>query len=243
MSHVKGNLHVDSGAELVASVDSVVAKLLLDAEDLVELSQTLGAGGSTGLDLAGAETDGDVSNGDIFSLAGAVRDHDAPSSAESILGGLDGLGDGADLVDLQEKGIARLELDGLLDEGGVGDSQVITNDLEVGGLEEVGPGLPVILSEGVLDRDDRVLGGQGLVKVGELLVGEPLALVRVGVLEVQVVLLLVGLVELAGSNVHGDLHLASIAGLLDGLGDQVKSLLRGLDIGSNTTLVSDITRG
>jgi hypothetical protein len=77
-------------------------------------------------DLAGAETNDNVGNGDIFGLAGSVRDHDAPSCAESVLGSLDSLGDGTDLVDLEEESVARLEFDGLLDEGGVGDGQIIT---------------------------------------------------------------------------------------------------------------------
>ena len=99
-----------------------------------------------------------------------MRNHDTPASAESVLGSLDGLSDGTDLVDLEEESIARLELNGLLDELGVGDGQVITNDLAVVGLEEVRPSLPVILSEGVLDGDDGVLLGEGLVELSELLV-------------------------------------------------------------------------
>lgn len=39
------------------------------------------------------------------------------------------------------------------------------------------------------------------------------------------------------------MDLAGVASLLNGLGDEVKSLLCGLDIGSNTTLVTDVTGG
>lgn len=237
------HLKVNSSAELLASVDGVGTELLLDTEDLVELGKTLGTGRGTGLDLTGTETDSDVSNGDVLGLTGAVGDHDTPVVGVGVLGGLDRLGQGTDLVDLQQKGVARLELDGLLDAEGVGDSQVITDNLEVGGLVEVRPGLPVVLSEGVLDGDDGVLGSKGLVEVGKLLVGEPLGGVGFGVLEVEVVLLLLDLVELAGGNVHGDLDLASVASLLDGLGDEVKGLLGGLNIGSDTTLVTDVTSG
>ena len=169
-----------------------------------------------------------------------MRNHDTPASGEGVLGGVDGLGDGTDLVDLEEEGVASLGLNGLLDELGVGDGKVIADNLEVGGLVEVAPGLPVVLSEGVLDGDNGVLGSELLVLVGKLLVGDPLALVGVGVLEVKVVLLLVGLVELGGGNVHGDLDLASVAGLLNGVGDEAESLLGGLNVGSDTTLVTDV---
>lgn len=187
-----------------------------------------------------------------------MRDHDTPATSVGVLGGLDGLGEGTDLVDLEQEGVAGLELDGLLDAEGVGDGQVITivvscdtvksrgvanspNNLEVRGLEEVAPSLPVILSERILNADNGVLLGEVLVQVGKLLVGEPLLRVAVGVLEVEVVFLDIGLVELARGNVHGNLDLASVSGLLNGLGDQVESLLGGLNIGSDTTLVTDVT--
>jgi hypothetical protein len=245
-------------SEVLTSVDSVVTEFLLNTEDLVELGQALRPSWCSSLDLSRTEANNNVSNGDVLGLTRAVRYHDAPSSTKCVLGSLDSLGDGADLVDLEEESVAGLELNSLLDKLGVGDGQVVTtsplamgpvllgpqyipNNLEVGGLEEVGPCLPVILSEGVFDADNGVLLSQLLVELGELLVAEPLALVAIGVLEVHIILLLLGLVELAGSNVHCDLDLASVASLLDGVGDEVERLLGSLNVGSNTTLVADIS--
>merc|ERR1719282_1665852 len=202
-------LHVNSRAELAASVHSVLAELLLDAQDLVELRKTLRTCRRARLDLARSQTDDDV-------------------------------GDGHDLVDLEQKSVAGLGLDSLLDKGRVGDGQVITNDLEVRVLVEVRPGLPVLLSEWVLNGDDGVLGSQVLVLLSELLVGDPLALVRVRVLEVEVVLLLLGLVKFGRGNVHGNVHLASVASLLNGLGDQAESLIGSLDVWCDTALVTDV---
>lgn len=79
----------------------------------------------------------------------------------------------------------------------------------------MGPRLPVILVEGVLNRDDGVLLDVAQVEVGELNTSDPLGGVRVGVLEVQVVFAL--LVELRGGDVEGDLDLALETGLLDSL--------------------------
>ena len=233
-------LQVDRLAEVLAGVDSVVTKLLLDAENLVELGETLGSAGGTGLDLAGADADDDVGDGNVLSLAGAVGDHDTPAVGVRVLGSLDGLGKGSDLVDLEEERIGRLELDGLLDAERVGDGQVVSNDLDVLGLIEVAPGLPVVLGEGILDRDNGVLLGEVSVELGKLLVGDPLGGVAVGVLEVEIVLLGILLVELARGNVHGNLHGAGVSSLLDGLGDEVQSLLGGLDIGGDATLVTDV---
>mgnify|MGYP005989629891 CR=1 FL=1 len=236
-------LQVDRVAELGTSIDGLVTELLLNAEDLVELGKTLRTARSTGLDLTSADTDNDVGNGDILGLTRAVRDHDTPSVGVGVLSSLDGLSQSTDLVDLEQEGVARLELDGLLDAERVGDSQVITDNLDVLGLGEVAPSLPVVLSEGVLDGDNGVLLAKLAVEGSKLLVGDPLGRVAVGVLEVEVVLLLVGLVEFAGGNIHGDLDLASVASLLDGLGDQLESLIGSLNIGSDTTLVTDVASG
>lgn len=101
---------------------------------------------------------------------------------------LDGLGDASDLVDLQQETVASLLLDCGLDTERVGDGQVVTDDLDTGVGGEVGPRLPVVLVEGVLDGDDRVLFDEGDVQVREFLSGDPLRgteaetkLLRIGV--------------------------------------------------------------
>jgi hypothetical protein len=243
--HTSGDHHlqVNRLAEVLTRVDSLVTELLLNAEDLVELGETLRSGRSTGLDLTSTETDSNVGDGDILGLTGSVRDHDTPTVGVRVLGSLDGLGQSTNLVDLEKESVARLELNSLLDAEGVGDSQVITDDLDVLGLGEVAPSLPVVLSEGVLNGNDGVLLAELRVQAGELLVGDPLGRIGLGVLEVEIVLLLGLLVELARGNIHGNLHLTGVAGLLDGIGDELKSLLGSLDIRGNTTLVTDVAGG
>lgn len=171
-------LYVDGGAEVGASINSLVSQLLLDSENLVQLCKTLRPGRGASLDLAATEPDSDICNGNVLSLSGTVRDHDSPAICVRVFGCLYRLGQGADLVDLEQEGVARLELDGLLDTLGVGDSQVITasklaplspvlstisclfdipNNLKVRGLVEVAPSLPIILGKGVLDADNGVL--------------------------------------------------------------------------------------
>jgi hypothetical protein len=179
------SLSLQAGStEVLTSVDSFVTELLLDSKNLVKLGKTLRSGGSTSLDLSGTESNNDVGDGDVLSLSRTVGDHDSPSSMVRVLSGLDRLGKGSDLVDLEEKGVATLPFDGLLDALRVGDGQVISDNLALGprGFVEVRPGLPVILGEGVLNGDNRVRLGKFLVERGKLLVGEPLGLVGVFVL-------------------------------------------------------------
>lgn len=167
-----------------------------------------------------------------------MRGHDGPAVRLRELDSLDRLGDGADLVDLEEEGVARLLLNGGLDAEGVGDEEVVAHNLDLGGLHVVGPSVKVVLVEGVLDRADVILLAVAVVELGELGAREPLGRVRVGVLEVEVVLAL--LVELGGGDVEADLDLASVAGGGNGLGKEVQRLLSARDVGGEATLVTDV---
>ena len=152
---------------------------------------------------------------------------------------LDRLGDGTDLVDLEEQTVAGLLLDRSLDTERVGNSQVITDDLNAALAGEVGPSFPVILIEGILDGDDGVLGDVAQVEISKLLARDPLGGVGVGVLEVKIVLAL--LVELGRSNIEGDLNLALVTGLLDGLGEELKGLFGTRDVGRKASLVTNVS--
>ena len=105
-------------------------------------------------------------------------------------------------------------------------------------LGEVCPGLPVVLIEGVLDGDDRVLLDETNVKVSELLAGNPLGGVRVGVLKVQVIFAL--FVEFGGSNIESDLDLSFISSPLDGLDEELERFLGTADVRRETSLITDV---
>ena len=74
------------------------AKLFLDAEQLVVLGNALTAAGGTGLDLAGVQRNGQVGNGGVLGLAGAVGRNGGVTGLVRHLDGFQGLGDRADLV-------------------------------------------------------------------------------------------------------------------------------------------------
>ena len=139
---------------------------------------------------------------------------------------------------LEQETVAGLLLDSGLDTERVGNSQVITDDLNAALAGEVGPSFPVILIEGILDGDDGVLGDVAQVEISKLLARDPLGGVGVGVLEVKIVLAL--LVELGRSNIESDLNLALVTGLLDGLGEELKGLIGTRDVGGETSLVTNV---
>mmetsp|Transcript_104443 Transcript_104443/g.271899 ORF Transcript_104443/g.271899 Transcript_104443/m.271899 type:complete len:223 (+) Transcript_104443:78-746(+) len=208
-------------AEVQASVHGLVAKLLLDAQQLVVLRVPLRSARSACLDLARAQADGQVRDEHVLGLTGAVRNHDAPALLLAHLARLDGLGDGADLVHLQEQRVAcrLVALHGLRNALRVRDQQIIAHDLnalaDVASEEAIS--VPIVLVEGVLDGHHWVLLDPTLVILRKLLAGHQGLALLLLVLPIQVVLLLVAEVELGGRDVGADLDLGLVAGLLDGL--------------------------
>jgi len=71
--------HPDRLTPAGAGVDGVRSELLLDAHQLVVLGVAIGSAGRAGLDLPGAEADGDVGDGGVLGLTRAVR---APAKAQ-----------------------------------------------------------------------------------------------------------------------------------------------------------------
>jgi hypothetical protein len=102
----------------------------------------------------------------------------------------------------------------------------------------VRPRLPIVLVKRILDRHDGVLLDETEVDVRELLSSDPLGRVRVGVLEVEVVLAV--LVELGRGDVETDLDLAFVAGFLDRLDEEVEGFIGARDVGCESSLVTDV---
>ena len=71
-----------------------------DADEFVVFRDAFGAGEGTGLDLAGAEADGEMGNRDIFGFARTMRHDGIKAGAFSEHDGVDSLGESADLIGL-----------------------------------------------------------------------------------------------------------------------------------------------
>ena len=99
-----GPLALDVVEGVQTGVLGLALQLLLDADELVVLGHAVGPAGGAGLDLAGVAGHGQIGDGHVLGLAGAVA-HDA--GVAGLLGHLDGLerlGERADLVHLDENG-------------------------------------------------------------------------------------------------------------------------------------------
>src|SRR5579885_2606242 len=127
-----------------ARIDRLRPQLLLDAEELVVLRDAVGARRRAGLDLAGAERDGEVSDRRVLRLAGAVRHHGGVTGALREPHRLDRLRERPDLVHLHEDRVGDAALDPVREPRGVRDEEVVADELhavaELG--REAPPGVP-----------------------------------------------------------------------------------------------------
>src|SRR4051812_6663234 len=79
-----------------------VAQLLFDAQQLVVLRDAIGARRRSRLDLSGVRRDREIGDGRVLGLAGAMRDDRGVAGRARQLDRLEGLGERADLIDLDE---------------------------------------------------------------------------------------------------------------------------------------------
>mmetsp|Transcript_29550 Transcript_29550/g.94036 ORF Transcript_29550/g.94036 Transcript_29550/m.94036 type:complete len:452 (+) Transcript_29550:172-1527(+) len=237
-----GLVHPERCAESCAGVGRLGTQLLLDAQELVVLGEALRAAGRARLDLAGAQSDGQVGNGGVLGLARAMGAHDTPARLLAHLDRVDRLGDGPDLVHLEQQRVARLVVDGLPDARHVGDGEVIADDLagpaDVG--RHLGPRRPVVLVERVFDGDDGEVLAERRVEVGKLDAShlEVGRLLGLGVPGAEVVAVLAFDEELGRRHVHPDLALALVPRSLDSLHHQLQTGA-GIARGSEPALVAD----
>ena len=97
-------------------------------------------------------SDGDVGDGGVLGLTGTVGGDGGVAVTVGHLDGVQGLGQGTDLVHLDEDGVAGAHFDTLLEVLHVGHEEVVTHELAAvaDGLGELHPAFPVFLGELVM---------------------------------------------------------------------------------------------
>lgn len=107
-----------------ASVNSCIAEFFFDAQKLVVLGNALGTSRCASLDLTGVGGNCEVSNGDVFGLAGTVRGHRTVAVTVCFLNRIEGFGERTDLVDLNQQSVGGAKLDALAQTLRVGNMEV-----------------------------------------------------------------------------------------------------------------------
>ena len=165
-----------------------------------------------------------------------MRDDGGVAGPVGHLDGVQGLGQSADLVDLDQNGVGHLLFDAGGQAGDVGDEQVVAHQLHpaADGLCEHGPALPVCLGHAVLQGDDGIGVGKALPHIHQLLLGQLAA--GLG-LDIQLLLLVP---PLGGGGVDGDHEVLAglIAGLFNGLDDDLQGVLILFQVGGIAALIA-----
>ena len=149
---------------------------------------------------------------------------------------LEGFGQRADLVHLDQDGVRRSQLDALLQALGVGDKQVVAHQLDPvsDAASQLDPAVPILLGHAVLDGDDGVLLNELAPVIDHLRAG------KLAALALKLVHTGLCVIELGRRRVHGvhKVHARGVAGLLDRLVDVLKGLGIGLEVGGKAALIA-----
>lgn len=146
--------------------------------------------------------------------------------------------------------VASLLLDGHINTLGVGNSEIISDNLNIGAGGQFGVRVKVILVKGILNRHDwgikeldkhthtRILFDKAAVEVGKLGAREPGLWLAVGILEIKIILAL--LVKLGSGNVHANLDLVSVPGRSNSRDQKIQALTVVLDVWGKSAFVTDV---
>src|SRR5262249_42159613 len=134
-----------------------VLQVFLDPQQLVVLGDAVGPAGRAGLDLARVGRHGQVGDGHVLRLAAAVADDRGVAVPAGQLGGVERLGQRADLVHLDEDAVGRLLVNALPQALHVGDEQIVPDQLHAAAelLRQLLPARPVVFGQAVFDGADR----------------------------------------------------------------------------------------
>lgn len=229
---------------MLSSEHCLVSELLLDSEDLIIFCESVGSAWGSTLDFSGSKTNDEVSNEVIFGFSTSVRDHDSPSGGLGHVAGLDGLSHGSNLINLQEKGIAKFLVDSSLHSGWVSDKQVISNDLAV--LSHLSLHLlvraKIVLVEWIFNRLNWISGCHVSVQIEQLIWSQNS--IVLSSLLTKVVSVCLGIIELTGSNIEADVDSSPVACVPNGLLNDLESVVLVSELwGAESTLVSDVASG
>jgi len=205
---------------------------------LVVLGDPIGTAHRTGFDLSAICGYCDIGDGGVFGLTGAVRKHAGVAVLFGELDGIKGLGQGPDLVDLDEDRVGGAGFDPFLEELDVGNEQVVADQLDFL-TEAVGqqlPAIPVAFIAAVFNREDRVFFAEAGQKLDHLFAGAFAAVALV-----EDVFLLLGVVELRGGHIKSDVDVFAEfkACFLDGFRDDFEGGFIAGEGGSKSAFVAD----
>src|SRR6516225_8995097 len=238
--HFARKRHVSSASQRfqrrLSRVFGLLAQFLLDPQQLIVFRGAVGARQRAGFDLAAVGRHRKVGNGRVLGFAGAMRHDGGIARLEREFYGGKGLGQGADLVDLDQDGIGAAVFDTVGQPLYVGDEEIVADQLAFA-ADHVGqlfPAVHIVFRHTVLDRDDRLARDE----IGEVsgLLGTRAGLVLAAGNVIAV------FEERGRGAVQRQHHVRSslVAGLADRVHDKLERGIRGRKVRRKAPLVADI---
>src|SRR6201987_6554853 len=139
------------------------ADFFLEWEGLVLLRSAVGARSRAGLDLAGRGGDRQVSDKRVFGFAGTMRNDRVVAGLASEFDGINGFGDRANLIELDENRVGKAFVDAARESLRIGHKEIVADELDFSlrrfrpdRFGQRFPAGPVILGHTVLERDDGI---------------------------------------------------------------------------------------
>src|SRR2546421_11836917 len=102
---------IGSGKNRAAGKFCRGAEFFFDAKKLIVFGDAIGARGGAGFDLARTGGDGEVGDKGVFGFAAAMRNDGVVSGFAGEFDGVNGFGDAADLIELDENRVGNAFVD------------------------------------------------------------------------------------------------------------------------------------
>merc|ERR1712168_863232 len=151
--------------------------------------------------------------------------------------GSNGLRNGSNLINLQQKSIARFLLNSSLNTFWVSYSQIVSNNLNIGLSCELSPSCPIILVKGIFNGYNWSIFDKSLVHFTERIGCNPILWFGVLVFEVQVIFSI--LEKLRSSYVHSNFDFASVSGFFNSIFTKLDSFCIILEVRCEATFISN----
>jgi hypothetical protein len=208
---------------------------LLNPQELVEFRHPLAAAARTGLDVAGAGRHRQIRDEGVLGFARPVGDEAAVAIARRQFHRVQRFRHRADLIQLDEDGVADSLVDSLLKDLRIRAEDIVAHQLDLApeSDRQIPPALPVVLPHAILQEHDRVLLGPRLPDFDQLVGGDRL----LGGFEEHV---LPVVPHFTGGRVEADRDIGGrlVAGFGDRFQNQLDSFIVRFQIGSEPPFIA-----
>src|SRR6266404_7115298 len=129
MNEPRPSSFLSSGKDGLAGKARRRSELLFDAQQLIVFRDAISARSRARFDLSRGSRHSKIRDKGVFSFAGTMRNNGVITGHASQFDGIDGFGDAANLVQLDQNGVGNSIVNATRQPFRVGDKQIVANQL------------------------------------------------------------------------------------------------------------------